>query len=412
MTTVKKDLREKMEKMEKIDKENKKNDDLDIVKTERDFFRQEAIRLNELCKELSNTTDNLIRDNKAKSDDIKHLTRKWKECENTNKQLLAELEGNIKLVKSYENEKKQYLKMQKYYEFIQNNINNNSIINKNNGVNNSNNLNYSNNNNNNSNHSPMPNLNHLYNSSFENSKNNNINNLINSSGSGSFTNFLINTNLNNSSSYNIQNNSTEDIDFMASNNYNSLVFESQRDKERITLIIEKLRAELKKEKNRNQKIIGEFNKILLDKKKLEKIFIECVEESRREILQRKPLDTMHSTKTGFFGFGKKTHFAPQSFPNLSEIQFEHFQATDKKKLLENFLLRDEIVCFLKENLSNIYATQKGPFFEKNLNESLFSFRKTITKFDSKIFTSSDFSVRGSKNAEKLRASSRNVDFLK
>ena len=51
MDTVKKDLRDKIEKMEKINNEKMKNDDLDIVKTERDFFRQEAVRLNELCKE-------------------------------------------------------------------------------------------------------------------------------------------------------------------------------------------------------------------------------------------------------------------------------------------------------------------------------------------------------------------------
>jgi len=409
MDSVKKDLREKMEKLEKTDKEKKKNDNLDIVKTERDFFRQEAIRLNELCKELSNSTDDLMRENIVKAAEIKHLTKKWKESEHTNKQLLTELEGSIRIIKNHENQNQQFLKNHEYYEFIKsnnkNNINNNTLKNNNNNYNSF--INNSNNNNfiktDNGNYSSIPNVNNLYNS-FENSSSNYLsknNKKINSSAS------FNNININNSSSFNIQNNSTEDIDILASNNYNSLVFDSQREKERIIFIIEKLRAELKKEKNRNQKIIGEFNKILIDKKKLENIFTECVEESRKEILQRKMKDTMHSTKTGFFGFPKNTQYA--QFPILNEIQFQNFLATDKRKLIENFLMRDEIINFIKENLSCITAEQKGPFLQKNLNESIFSFRQTKNKFDSKLFRSGEFSR--SKNASQIRSSASNLEFI-
>jgi hypothetical protein len=38
---------------------------------------------------------------------------------------------------------------------------------------------------------------------------------------------------------------------------------------------------------KNSKILGEVNKIMIDKNKLEKIFIDCVEESRKEIIMRK-----------------------------------------------------------------------------------------------------------------------------
>ncbi len=407
MDTVKKDLQEKMEKMEKMEKEKKKNENLDIVKTERDFFRTEAIRLNELCSQLSNTTDELNRQNNANLAEIQYLSKKFKESEYTNKQLLLELDANIKIIKNFENEKKQYLKMHKYYEFINNKMNNSYISNINNSnANNKNNLYYNGKNKNtnrNINHSPIPNLKHLYSSSNDQSKNINKTNNYNISNNGSsFNNIIHNMNENNSGSYNLQNNSTEDIDFMASINYNSLFFESLREKELVTNIIERLRTELKKEKNRNQKIIGEFNKILLDKKSLEKTFIECVEECRTEILQRRLRDTMNSTKIGFFSLGKKPNFVHQSFPILSEVQFEHFQATDKRKLLETFLMRDEIVNFIKENLGSINSKPTGPFFQKNLNESLFScFRQTKKKFDSKaLFSGScDF------------AKSRNKDFV-
>lgn len=405
MDTVKKDLRDKMEKLEKMEKEKKKNDDIDIIKTERDFFREEAIRLNELCKELSKVTDNLVRENKAKVSELSHMTKKWKESESVNKQLILELERNVIIIKNYENEKKQFLKMQKYNEIINDyNLNSvkivdNSINDKNvnnNANNNSNNFynainNYVNNSNN-SNYSSMPDLNNIYNNPYENNnsnylknqnnQNNNLNNLNNkTTNSGSYNNI----NLNNSSSYNNHNNSTEDIDFLASKNYTSLIFDSKKEKERIINIIEKLRTELRKEKNRNQKIIGEFNKILTDKKKLEKIFVECVEEIRKEILQRKLRDTFHSTKNGFFGLGKKAHSA--QYPILNEIQIEHFKATDKKKLVENFLMRNEIINFIKENLSVINTEEKGPFFQKNFSESIFAFRQTKNgnKFDSKYF---------------------------
>lgn len=52
-------------------------------------------------------------------------------------------------------------------------------------------------------------------------------------------------------------------------------------------IIENLKSQLKKEKVKNGKILGEVNKIMIDKNKLEKIFIDCVEESRKEIIMRK-----------------------------------------------------------------------------------------------------------------------------
>jgi isopenicillin N synthase-like dioxygenase len=102
MTTVKKDLREKIDSLEIIDTEKKKSDDVENLKTERNFFREEAIRLNNMCKVLAEANQDLIRDNKYKAIEIKHLMKKWKESEEANRQLLSELEKNLKSIKILE----------------------------------------------------------------------------------------------------------------------------------------------------------------------------------------------------------------------------------------------------------------------------------------------------------------------
>jgi hypothetical protein len=50
MNTVRKDIKEKIERMEKLEREKRKNENIHLITAERDFFRQEAMRLNQLCK--------------------------------------------------------------------------------------------------------------------------------------------------------------------------------------------------------------------------------------------------------------------------------------------------------------------------------------------------------------------------
>ncbi len=409
MDTVNKDLREKIDKVEKIDKEKKKNDDIELLKRERDFFREEAIRLNEICKELSKVKDDLLRENKFKIRELKDVMKKWNDSEYANKQLLAELEKNVRVVKNYENEKKH---LGNSYT-TNNHINNSKIMN------------------NNINNSITGNFKSIYNT-LENSsymiKNTSLNtgyfdnkmNKYNIDNSKSFmrdiysiekTNdlnkirYIKNTNnktiLNNSSSFNQQNYSTENLeDNSLNNNYNNVTLETQIDKDKIVKIIEKLKADLKKEKNRNQKMIGEFNNVLLDKKNMEKIFMDCVEESRKEIQQRKLRDTIN-TKSGFFA--NLTKRSIQTLPTINEIKFENFQPSDKRRLVETFLMKDEIVNFVKNNLSSIIPDNKASYFQKNyLNDSFFNLRQTLTKNDSKLFTINDFS----KSKNSLRSSSK------
>ena len=99
MDTVRKDLKEKIQRMEKIEKEKRKNENILLIITERDFFRQEAIRLNQLCKELSLKLEEMNKEMKIKAQEIDSTRTRWKESEGVNKQLVVELEKSLKVNK-------------------------------------------------------------------------------------------------------------------------------------------------------------------------------------------------------------------------------------------------------------------------------------------------------------------------
>lgn len=336
MDTVRKDLKEKIDRMERIEKDKRKNENILLVITERDFFRQEAIRLNQLCKELSLKLDEVNKEMKFLHTEILSVTKKWKDSENVNKQLVVELERNIKASKDREN------KLKLYYS------NSNNSIAKNNF----------------NSYNPIHNIaaataasttqQQFFNShaiglnpigGFTNI-NNNINNNHNfpsaqehfqyNSSNGYNDNNIFSSNINNQQGY-------EDYEV------NNIQFLNSKEKEKIIKIIDKLKFELKKERTRYSKIISEFNKILLDKNSLEKIFIESVEEIRKEIMHRKIKDSINN-KNNFSstlqGFNKKK----ESFPVINDVKFENFLSTDKKKLIEIFIAKDEVVNFLKDNI--------------------------------------------------------------
>ncbi len=331
MDTVRKDLKEKIEQMEKIEKDKRKNENILLVITERDFFRGEAIRLNQLCKELSMKIEGMNKEVKFFGGEVTNITNKWKESENCNKQLILELERSIKTNKDLENKIKNLIERNN-----QNNIHfNNSNINNNNNIN----LQIS------------KDFNNIYanGNSIDNYMNDNTN----------FQNFL-----------NLPgNNFCEDFDV------NTIQFLNNKEKEKIIKIIEKLKNELKKERIRNNKIIGEFNKILLDKNKLEKIFIECVEEIRKDIMHRKVKDNLSITKNNFTNFMNfQNQKKKEAFPIINDIKFDNFLSSDKKKLLEIFLVKDEVVNFLKDNIFKINVD------DQKKNDKLYG-TKTIGNFN-------------------------------
>jgi hypothetical protein len=170
------------------------------------------------------------------------------------------------------------------------------------------------------------------------------------------------------------NNMNNEIDFnqMEENiaNYN---------KERLIKIIEKLKVELKKEKIRNHKIISEFNKVTLNRDQMEKIFESCVYEVKRQIHNRK-IKELANVKTNFI------------LQELNDIKLEHFQSSDKRKVLETFILNDQVVTMIKEHLSN---KKPEEFNIVKFYKSSSDFNKTqstLAKTDFKFRSNSKFKI--------------------
>ena len=297
MDTIRIELQKKQKEMEEQQKKLLKENDIRIVKTERDFFRLEAIRLNGLCKEMSEKIEEMAFKMKLLNNDLNNMTVKWKESENVNKQLLVELESNIQSMKEVEKENNEIK------EKLNNNLNINNFNN-----------NIESNNNENENYN------------LDNSENNNL----------------------------IENNNN------ISNNINNNISNS----EKLYYIIEKLKAELRKERLRNHKTLCEFNKMILEKNKLESIFKECVDEVRKDIFNRKLKETINNESKKF-----KTNYNNNNnnkivMPYVSDIKFDKFLPFDKRKVIETFVLNEEV----NEMIKNItFGKQKNNIENNNNN---------------------------------------------
>lgn len=293
MDTVRKDLKQKIEQMERVEKEKRKNNDIKIVTSERDFFRQEAIRLNQLCKELNSKNEDMSRELKFQTNELMSISKKWKDSENTNKQLIVELERNIQVNKELEYQ----------FKLSQENVNQMQF--------------------------------------------NNLN-------------LPINENL-----------EEENYDYF--------------NKEKFVRIIEKFKMELKKERVRNHKILAELNKIMLDQNKLEKIFIDCVEEGRKEIFNRKFKDSF-ANRTMSFNSMSKTG----TIPFINDIKYDNFLPGDKRKLLEVFMMKEEVINLIKDHVfkkieygAQVYDTKSE--YNTGTGNQLNSTRNSFLKTD-KLFS--------------------------
>ena len=252
MDSVRKELTLKLEEMEKLTEMKKKANDIRTIKCERDFFRTEAVRLNNICKSFKEKIDELTFNGKLLKDELNSLKLKWKESENINKQLLFELESNLQSHKELE---KKFNETQ-------------SILNE-------------------------QRLNNQKNIEQENM---NI--------------------------YEIPNNN---------NKYDNI--EDQ---------LIKTRMELKKEKERANKALSNLNRIYLEKNKYERIFQNCVEETKKIIFNRRVKENKGFKIKNRTGMGKYDYKVNYS------TKFENFLPTDKFNTLENFLFNDEVFNMVKE----------------------------------------------------------------
>ena len=139
----------------------------------------------------------------------------------------------------------------------------------------------------------------------------------------------------------IQNSSSKPTDIISSENRKTDIDE---DKEKYLYLIDKLKMELKKEKLRNHKSLSELNKILLEKNRLQNIFIDCVEETRKNIFNRRLKENLN------YKNGKM-----KTAPNLNieiNTQYDSFLPSDKKAILENFVFNDEVRNMIREAIFN------------------------------------------------------------
>lgn len=140
-----------------------------------------------------------------------------------------------------------------------------------------------------------------------------------------------------------QMNSTNNVIQREDNDTSSLqVNEDQHYKERSIALIEKYKDELKREKIRNHKLFNEINQMMLEKNKVENIFIDCVEETRKAILNRRLKE-----KIGKYSKMKLV----QNINNIDvNTQYDSFLPKDKREILENFLFNDEVSKIVREAL--------------------------------------------------------------
>ena len=262
MDAVRVDLKAKLERMDNITEEKKRINDVKYLRCELDFFRKESIRMHNLSKQLSMKIDDMSLRMKILTDEVNAVTVKWKESETANKQLLNELEKNMRVHKELQDEMNQM----KEYVNQMNNTNNNS--------------------------------------------NNSHNSVV------------------------AEQHKEEGI--MLCNEDNNM-------KERnMMLLIEKYKEELKHERIKNNKLLNEINQMGLEKNKIESIFIDCVEETRKSILNRRLKD-----KIGKYSTMKLIKHINHSNVNT---QYDSFLPKDKRDILEQFLFNDEVSRIIREAL--------------------------------------------------------------
>ena len=148
-----------------------------------------------------------------------------------------------------------------------------------------------------------------------------------------------NMNSNNTNEENYNNSKSDnDSNYLSNNNYESIK------REKLLYIIEKLKVDLKKERMRNHKTLSEFNKMILDKNKLETIFSDCVEEVRKDIFNRKLKETINDNR--------KSKNDTVTVPYVGDIKYEKFLPVDKRKIIEMFILKDDVAGIVHDLVFN------------------------------------------------------------
>ena len=146
--------------------------------------------------------------------------------------------------------------------------------------------------------------------------------------------------------------------------------EKKEEKVQLSNLLDKYKKDLQKEKIKSNKAIGELVKIKQERNKLENIFIDCVEETRKNIFNRrlreKSFEKINKNRSSISIGNNK------SFNN--NINYSNFLTTDKKKIIENFILNDDVSNFIRDFMF-IKNNNSNNLNNQNISEN----RKIINK---------------------------------
>ena len=307
MDSIKKNLTVQLEEIEKAFEEKRKTNDIRIIRCERDFFKSEAIRLNNLVKKFKVELEKINFNYKLTKIELTNVKMKYKETENINKQLLSELENNS------QNNKKNY-------HTINTNIDSTfdkKLKQKLKKLNKSTNIMHTDINNISKNTKKMKNESNIYTETIQQEKK------------------TLNVSV------------SQDINCL-----NNLLIKSKN--------------ETKKVKEKANKAIAELSKKYLEKNKLENIFENCVEETKKIIFNRKMKENkIYKIKNN------KSLFKPDNDHRLNfTAKFEEFLPSDKQKTLEKFIFDDEVYKVLKDIIFNRTKTKIKSNSKSSLTNTL------------------------------------------
>ena len=140
--------------------------------------------------------------------------------------------------------------------------------------------------------------------------------------------------------------------------------EKKEEKVQLFNLLDKYKKDLQKEKIKSNKAIVELVKIKQERNKLENIFIDCVEETRKNIFNRR------LKKTSYEKINKNRSFISNDNNRRNiNINYSNFLTTDKKKIIENFILNDDVSNFIREVMF-IKKNNTNGLNNKNINDNI------------------------------------------
>ena len=130
--------------------------------------------------------------------------------------------------------------------------------------------------------------------------------------------------------------------------------------------IKRYKSEAKLSKEKAQKALTELNKYYLGKNKLENIFNDCVNATKKIIYNRK----LKENKS--YKIKNKTGLGKYDYKIYLTTKYEEFLPKDKQNTLENFLFNEEVYNFVKD------AIFKHPHENKKKNENI---KKSMSEYN-------------------------------